>query len=154
MSAPPSRKKSHSDSGLSFGAEPRSGTILGVDWGARYIGFATADVQSQIITPRKIFQRSKSARALQTHPTDISAINDLIKLFEVSWIVLGDPRQDDGSPSQSSLHMATIANSLHRQLGIPVELCNEWGTSSTLYDSNRHDQSAAEILKTYFARIT
>lgn len=94
--------------------------ILAFDYGTKRIGVAVTD-------PLKII-----ATGLTTiHPKDIvEFIKNYISTEQVELFVVGDPKQMDGSPSQSAQHVKGFITILKRNFPeIPVTKIDERFTS-------------------------
>lgn len=94
--------------------------ILAFDYGTKRIGIAVTD-------PLQII-----ATGLSTiHPKDIfNYLKNYLSKEQVELFVVGEPRQMDGSPSQSSPHIKGFINSLNKLFPeIPVERMDERFTS-------------------------
>jgi putative Holliday junction resolvase len=129
--------------------------ILAFDYGTKRLGIAVTD-------PLQII-----ATGLDTiHPKDII---DFLKKYmmkeEIEAFVIGDPKQMDGTPSESAQHVKGFSTLLKKNFpGIPIHWIDERYTSklaertimqSGLKKSDRRDKSrvdtiAATIILQYF----
>jgi putative Holliday junction resolvase len=94
--------------------------ILAFDYGTKRIGIAVTD-------PLQII-----ATGLDTiHPKDImSFLKKYVELEMVELFVVGEPKQMDGSQSQSEVHIKTFIKQLNKEFpGIPIERMDERFTS-------------------------
>lgn len=94
--------------------------ILAFDYGTKRIGIAVTD-------PLQII-----ATGLDTiHPKDvIEFLKEYLVKEQVELFVVGEPRQMDGTPSQSAQHVKGFINSLKKQFPqIPVVTTDERFTS-------------------------
>ena len=94
--------------------------ILAFDYGTKRIGMAVTD-------PLQII-----ATGLDTiHPKDIIGyLKKYLQREQVELFVVGEPKQMDGSPSQSSPHIKGFITTLKKHFpGIPIERIDERFTS-------------------------
>ena len=94
--------------------------ILAFDYGTKRIGIAVTD-------PLQII-----ATGLDTiHPKDIIAfLKKYLKTEQVELFVVGEPRQMDGTPSQSAPHVKGFITTLKKYFpDIPIERIDERFTS-------------------------
>ncbi len=92
--------------------------ILAVDWGRATLGLAVSDdlgVTAQGLTSLPRVSESK----------DVEAIGAYVRALGVEAIVVGLPKNMDGSLGPSAEAAQAFARSLHRQLNIPVHLWDE-----------------------------
>ena len=71
-------------------ALPRAGALMGLDLGTRTIGVAISDGLRQVATPQETIKRKKFT-------LDADALSDILTTRDVTGIVLGLPRNMDGS---------------------------------------------------------
>lgn len=132
--------------------------IIAFDYGTKRLGIAVTD-------PLQII-----ATGLTTiHPKDVAEfLKNYLAAEQVERFIVGDPKQMDGSPSQSAPHVKGFVNLLRKNFpSIPVELIDERFTSkmaentvlhSGLKRSDRRDKeridtiSATIILQSYLER--
>lgn len=94
--------------------------IIAFDYGTKRIGIAVTD-------PLQII-----ATGLDTiHPKDIIAfIKDYLETEQIELFVVGEPRQMDGTPSQSAPHVKGFITILKKHFpDIPIETMDERFTS-------------------------
>lgn len=127
-----------------------SGDLLAIDWGAKKIGFAVADSQGIVVTPKEIYRRNKSSKKFRLSEHDLSKISTYINSYEVSKIILGLPLSADGSDSDSSLKIKGLAKDIESQFSVEVVLIDErlssWEQKGTKDDDAL---AAASLLKDY-----
>ncbi len=102
------------------------GRILGIDYGRKRCGLAVTD-------PLKIV-----AGNLATVPTHtlMQFIKDYITHEAVELIVIGQPTQLNGEPSESMKYIAPFVNRLHRELpDMPVTMYDERFTSTIAHQA-------------------
>lgn len=105
-------------------ALPDGGVLLGLDLGTKTIGTATCDAGWRFATNGKTLPRGKWSR-------DKALIAELVKARQVSGIVLGLPRNMDGTEGPRSQASRSYARNLAEALELPVLLWDErWSTQS------------------------
>jgi putative Holliday junction resolvase len=98
-----------------FGA---SGALLGLDLGEKTIGVASCDPARRVATPVKTIRRTKFA-------ADADALRLLAAGRGVVGLVLGLPRNMDGSEGPRAQSTRAFARNLMRTLSLPVALWDE-----------------------------
>lgn len=94
--------------------------VMAFDYGTKRIGIAVTDPLQMIAT------------GLDTvHPNQIiEYLKKYLQTEQVERFILGDPKQMDGTPSQSAPHVKGFANLLKKTFpAIPVEMFDERFTS-------------------------
>ena len=102
------------------------GRSLGIDYGRKRTGIAVTD-------PLKIV-----AGILTTVPTHtlLQFIKDYIAAEPVELIVVGQPTQLNGEPSESMRYITPFVNRLHRELpDVPVVMYDERFTSTIAHQA-------------------
>jgi putative Holliday junction resolvase len=97
------------------GVMPR---ILGVDWGRATLGLAVSDELGLIAQGLASLPRTGEAQ-------DVEAIGTYIRSLAVEAIVVGLPRNMDGSLGPSADAARAFAQVLHDRLHVPVHLWDE-----------------------------
>ena len=92
--------------------------LLGIDPGAKNIGFAICDENKKVATPLKILQKSK-------FDVLIKQINQIIKENHIKGIVVGNPINMDGSSGKSSQSASDFAKNLSKNITIPIAMWDE-----------------------------
>ena len=93
---------------------------MAFDYGTKRIGIAVTDPLQMI------------ANGLDTiHPNQIiDYLKNYLQTEQVQTFVVGDPKQMDGTPSQSAIHVKGFVNLLRKTFpDIPVEMMDERFTS-------------------------
>ena len=106
-----------------FKAFPRSGRILGIDWGERRVGVAVGDLSLGFVFVRDAIV---VARGANNHA---DLIAQLVKAEGVSGVVIGLPVRGDGTESETSRMVRDFADSLARQIDLPICFIEENLTS-------------------------
>jgi len=128
-------------------------SILGLDWGARFVGFATASPDGLVITPRGFFERKvPKDKIWQLFQKDLIELKKIVSDWEIEKIILGLPLTNSIHAKETSSKVSALAEQLSLQLQIPVQMIDEHLTSWEAKQSthNEHAQAAALILKDYF----
>ena len=100
--------------------------ILAVDLGAVRTGLALCDKGERMAFPLCIITERRRDALL-------ARIVEVIKERGVEHIVVGHPRNMDGSEGNSAKNAASFAEALRKASGFPVELRDERGTSVTAH---------------------
>lgn len=119
-------------------ALPDGGTLLGLDLGTKTIGIATCDAGWRFATAGKTLPRGKFGR-------DREALAALIKQRGIVGIVIGLPRNMDGSEGPRAQASRAYARNLAEAFALPVLLWDErWSTQSAEAAMIGQDMSRAK----------
>ncbi len=122
------------------------GRILAIDYGRKRCGVAVTD-------PLKIV-----ANGLETVPTHqlMDFIKNYMRVEDVELIVMGQPTQLNGEPSESMRYITPFVNRLKKELpGLPVVMVDERFTSTIAHQamidggmkkSDRRDKSRVDTI--------
>ena len=92
--------------------------LLGVDPGKKRVGIAICDENKIVATPyTTIIKNNFSDLLIQ--------INKIISDNDIRGIVIGNPINMDGSPSQSSQSAKDLAINLSKNISIPITMWDE-----------------------------
>ncbi len=94
------------------------GRILAIDPGTRRIGVALSDPTATIATPLETITAAGERRAAEQ-------VAALCRHHEVARVVVGWPRNMDGSRGPSARHAEALAERLRAAVSVPVELWDE-----------------------------
>lgn len=135
----PEATASITDSATEFRAAlPDGGALLGIDLGTKTIGIATCDAGWRFATAGKTLPRSK-----WTH--DREALAGQISQRSIAGIVIGLPRNMDGSEGPRAQASRAYARNLAEAFGVPVLLWDErWSTQSAEAAMISQDMSRAK----------
>ena len=113
------------DSALDYGdALPDGGALLGLELGTKTIGVATCDAGWRYATAGKTIARSKFTK-------DCGKLREIISERTIKGVVIGLPRNMDGSEGPRAQASRAYARNLAQALDLPVLLWDErWSTSS------------------------
>lgn len=92
--------------------------ILGLDLGMRRIGVALSDPTGTIATPLATIVHRGFRQ-------DVDRVAELCRVHGVTRIVVGWPRNMDGSAGPAARRSAKVALALGQALGLPVDLWDE-----------------------------
>ena len=92
--------------------------LLGVDPGKKRVGIAICDENKIIATPYSTIIKNNFSNLL-------SEINKIISDNDIRGIVIGNPINMDGSPSQSSQSAKDLAINLSKNISIPITMWDE-----------------------------
>lgn len=100
------------------------GVLLALDLGTKTIGIATCDAGWRFATAGKTLARGKFGR-------DREALASLVRERQVAGVVIGLPRNMDGSEGPRAQASRAYARNLFEALGLPILLWDErWSTTS------------------------
>jgi putative Holliday junction resolvase len=123
-------------------ALPGGGRLLGLDVGTRTIGLALCDSGWTIATPAELIRRGRFS-------ADLEKLKVLIAAQGVAGLVVGLPRNLDGSESPRTQSVRAFARNLG-PLGLPILLWDErWSTQAvtrTLIDADASRARRAELV--------
>ena len=127
------------DSAADFRAAlPDGGVLLGLDLGTKTIGTALCDAGWQFATAGKTLKRGKFGK-------DAAALSALASDRGVKGVVIGLPRNMDGSEGPRAQASRAYARNLAQALGLPVLLWDErWSTASAERDMIAQDVSRSK----------
>jgi len=127
------------EAALEFGeALPDGGALLGLDLGTKTIGTAICDAGWRFATNGKTLGRGKWTR-------DKAALGALITARSIKGIVLGLPRNMDGSEGPRAQASRAFARNCDEAFAMPVLLWDErWSTQSAEAAMIGQDMSRAK----------
>jgi putative Holliday junction resolvase len=126
-------------------------SYLSLDWGQRYVGYASSDEEGIVITPRGYFERKATPQnTWKLSFKDFQKVQALASQWECGKIILGLPLNADGSMSGTSGAAKKLAEDLKDKLNIDVVLVDERFTSESKQGQKDHARAAALILESYF----
>lgn len=129
---------------------PDGGALLGLDLGTRTIGVATCDTGWRFATAGKTLQRGKFG-------ADAATLQQLAIARSLAGIVIGLPRNMDGSEGPRAQASRAYARNLAARLGLPVLLWDErWSTLAAERDLIAQDVSRrkrGEVIDSHAAAV-
>lgn len=108
---------------LDFKAFPRSGRILGIDWGVRRIGVAVTDPDMNFVFVRDTILLPRGAK---NHAVLVA---DIAEVEKVCGIVVGLPVRGDGSESETTVMVREFVLQLEKETDLPICMLEENLTS-------------------------
>jgi putative holliday junction resolvase len=94
--------------------------VLGLDVGTKTIGVAVSDAFGWT---------AQGVKTIRRHESDVSqdflALDELIKEYEISTLVVGLPKNMNGTIGPSGEFCKTFAEELHKRTNLPVKLWDE-----------------------------
>ena len=106
-----------------FKAFPRSGRILGIDWGVRRIGVAVTDPDMNFVFVRDTILLPRGAK---NHAVLVA---DIAEVEKVRGIVVGLPVRGDGSESETTVMVREFVSQLEKETDLPICMLEENLTS-------------------------
>ncbi len=97
--------------------------VLGIDYGERRVGLSLSDPTGTIASPLPTLRRRAGKRP------PLKALADLAKQHHVTEVVMGLPLALDGSDSEWTREVRSVAHDLGERLGMTVHLVDERMTS-------------------------
>ncbi|HLY24088.1 MAG TPA: Holliday junction resolvase RuvX [bacterium] len=94
------------------------GRVLAIDLGTKRIGIALSDPTAMIATPLETVTGAGGRRAAER-------VADLCRRHDVAAVVVGWPRNMDGSRGPAARQAEAFAERLRTALSVPVELWDE-----------------------------
>lgn len=104
---------------------PATGRLLGIDLGEVRIGLAVSDPTQTIASPAETLEVPRH----QDGPA-LDALVNAVARHEVAGLVVGEPRQLDGSEGAPAQRARWFAERLRDRTGLPVALWDERFTTS------------------------
>ncbi|WP_135079116.1 Holliday junction resolvase RuvX [Terasakiella sp. SH-1] len=92
--------------------------LMGIDLGTKTIGLALSDVMRTIASPLETLTKGKFSK-------DVVKLKQLIDKEEVNAIVLGLPREMDGTQGKRAQATKAFASNLSREIDLPIFLWDE-----------------------------
>ncbi|MEH6683172.1 MAG: Holliday junction resolvase RuvX [Qipengyuania sp.] len=127
------------DNALTYGdVLAEGGALLGLDLGTKTIGIATCDAGWRYATAGKTITRSKFTK-------DCCALRTIVTERKIAGVVIGLPRNMDGTEGPRAQASRAYARNLAQTLHLPVLLWDErWSTSSAEAAMIGQDMSRAK----------
>ena len=100
------------------GALPRDGALMGLDLGTKTIGVALSDVLRGVATPIETVKRKKFG-------VDAACLLEIAKDRHVTGILLGLPRNMDGSEGPRCQSTRAFARNLSQLTDLPIGFWDE-----------------------------
>lgn len=104
--------------------------IMGLDYGSKTVGVAISDPLLLTAQPIEIIRRESENKLRRT----LARIEELIKEYEISEIVLGLPKNMDNSLGERAQKSLDFKEMIERRTGIK---CNMWDERLTTVSANK-----------------
>ncbi len=101
-----------------YAAVPPAGRLMGLDLGTKTIGLSLSDISRMIASGLDTLKRSKFTR-------DADRLTEICDAHTVVGLVLGLPRNLDGSEGPRAQATRAFARNLSRRLQLPILLWDE-----------------------------
>ncbi len=101
--------------------------ILGVDLGKARTGIAVCDRSELLSSPVEVIHEHNRERLLKR-------VEALVVELRAEMIVMGLPRNMDGSEGESAQNARAFGEELHELTGLPVNFSDERGTTITAHN--------------------
>ncbi len=92
--------------------------IMGLDVGAKTVGVAISDPTGVFGQPHSVVRRTSLGN-------DLARIASLVREYEVARVVVGLPRNMDGSLGESAARAKEFGEALEAYASVPVVTCDE-----------------------------
>jgi putative Holliday junction resolvase len=96
--------------------------LLGVDLGERRVGLAVADLESHVVRSLATLRRGGPSE-------DLERIARIVAEQRIDTVVVGWPRNADGSEGEQALRTRAWADAIGAALPVSVRLRDEYGSS-------------------------
>ena len=117
--------------------------LLGIDPGEKTLGLALSDISRTVATPLKAVRRGRLADL-------VALLRELTAAENVGALVVGLPRNMDGSEGPAAQSARALAANLERELGLPVSLWDERlstaAVTRTLLEADTSRKRRAEVV--------
>jgi len=124
--------------------------ILGIDFGLKRIGLALSDPMGIIASPLKTLART-------SEDADILDIVAIVKAEEVSAIVVGLPKNMDGTEGDSAVFARDFGDKLSAATGVNIifkdERLSSVSANRVLDEAGMHWKKRKEVVDTMAAQI-
>ena len=123
--------------------------IIGLDFGSKTVGVAISDPLLITAQGKEIIRRERPDKLRKT----LARIEELILENEVTEIVLGDPKNMDGSDGERVRKTLEFKEMLERRTGLPVHMQDERLTTVESEEYMRETGIRRENFKEYVDEI-
>ncbi len=133
----------HTDFDAFKAALPPYGSLLGLDLGTKTIGLALSDTSRTIASALVTLKKRKLGQ-------DVEALREIIKTHDIVGLVLGLPRNMDGSEGPRAQSTRAFARNIDTALELPLHLWDErlstMAVTRTLIDADASRKRRAEVV--------
>jgi len=103
---------------IDFAADLKFGALMGLDLGTKTIGVAVTDTYKTVATPLETIKRSKFTK-------DAAALEAILQNRSIVGVVLGLPRNMDGSEGPRAQSTRAFARNLESTIKVPISFWDE-----------------------------
>ena len=103
---------------------PKSGRVIGIDWGARRTGIAITDESREFVFVRPVVAALNSDDLVEK-------ITQIINSENVSGVVVGLPLRMDGTESDTTQNVRAFVSALEKHLDVPICMLDETLSSAS-----------------------
>ena len=103
---------------------PKSGRVIGIDWGARRTGIAITDESREFVFVRPVVVALNSDDLVEK-------ITQIINSENVSGVVVGLPLRMDGTESDTTQNVRAFVSALEKHLDVPIRMLDETLSSAS-----------------------
>ncbi len=103
---------------------PKSGRVIGIDWGARRTGIAITDESREFVFVRPVVVALNSDDLVEK-------ITQIINSENVSGVVVGLPLRMDGTESDTTQNVRAFVSALEKNLDVPICMLDETLSSAS-----------------------
>lgn len=107
---------------------PKTGRVIGIDWGARRTGVAISDENREFVFVRPVINPMPDKSIVQQ-------ISDLIITEHSAGVVVGLPLRMDGTESDTTAMVRAFANDLAEHVNVPICFVDETLSSTTAQEN-------------------
>lgn len=107
---------------------PKTGRVIGIDWGARRTGVAVSDENREFVFVRPVINPMPDKSIVQQ-------ISDLIITEHSAGVVVGLPLRMDGTESDTTAMVRAFANDLAERVNVPICFVDETLSSTTAQEN-------------------
>ncbi|MEL7000726.1 MAG: Holliday junction resolvase RuvX [Pseudomonadota bacterium] len=122
---------------------PRAGALMGLDPGTKTIGVAISDGLRMTATPFQTLKRGKFSK-------DASVLDGIVADRSITGVVIGLPRNMDGSEGPRAQSVRAFARNVAEKLGLPVAFWDERlstvAAERTLLEADMSRKRRAEVI--------
>lgn len=120
--------------------------IMGLDYGSVTVGVAISDALGLTAQGIEVIRRKQENKLRQT----LARIEELVKQYEVEWIVLGYPKNMNNTIGERAEKSEEFAKMIEKRTGIQVSLWDERLTTvsahNALIEGNVRREERAKVV--------
>jgi len=115
--------------------------LMGIDPGKKRIGIAVSDENKAVATPYKVLTKD-------SYPAFVEEIKKIIDDNDIKGVIIGNPINMDGTPSESSQSAKDMAINLSKNISEPITMWDERLSSHGAFNlANNLDINTSKKLK-------